>query len=78
VAGWLNPTGNNLTERLAKMDQASQVADELYLTVLTRWPSAEEQSQVAAYWEAAQTDRAAAVREMVWSLLSSAEFRFNH
>ena len=54
------------------------MADELYLIVLTRRPTAEEQAQVAAYWEAGKADRAAAAREMVWSLLTSAEFRFNH
>jgi uncharacterized protein DUF1549/uncharacterized protein DUF1553 len=78
LSGWLNPGGNNLTERLAKIDQPAALADELYLTVLTRRPTADELAQVAAYWEAAKADRAAAAREMVWSLLTSAEFRFNH
>lgn len=78
LAGWLNPGGNNLTERLAKMDQPAAVAEELYLSVLTRRPTADEQAQVAAYWEGAKADRAAAARDMVWSLLASAEFRFNH
>jgi hypothetical protein len=78
LGGWINPTGNNLTERLAKIDQAGPLADELYLAVLSRRPTAEEQAQAAAYWTAGGADRAATVREMVWSLLSSAEFRFNH
>lgn len=78
LAGWLNPGGNNLTERLAKMSEPAAVADELYLTVLTRRPTADEQAAVAGYWQAGQADRAAAAREMVWSLVTSAEFRFNH
>jgi hypothetical protein len=78
LAGWLNPGGNNLTERLAKIQESAAVADELYVTVLSRRPLAEEQSQIAAYWEASKTDRAAAAREMIWSLLTSSEFRFNH
>ena len=78
LAGWLNPGGNNLTERLSKIEEPAALADELYLTVLTRRPTAEEQAQVAAYWEAAKADRAAAAREMVWSLVDVAEFRFNH
>jgi hypothetical protein len=77
LAGWLNPGGGNLTERLAKIEDAKALADELYLTVLTRRPTLEEESQVASYWEAAKTDKAAAAREMVWSLVTSAEFRFN-
>jgi hypothetical protein len=78
LSGWLNPGGNNLTERLAKIEEPKAAAEELYLTVLTRRPTADEQAQVAAYWEAAKTDRAAAAREVVWSLVASAEFRFNH
>lgn len=78
LASWLNPGGNNLTERLTKMDDGKAVADELYLSVLTRRPTAEEQQSVTEYWTAAGAERAAAAREMVWSLLTSAEFRFNH
>ena len=77
LAGWLNPGGNNLTERLTKIEDPAALADELYLSVLTRRPTADEQAQVAAYWVAAKADRAAAARDMVWSLLASVEFRFN-
>ncbi|MEX0979001.1 MAG: hypothetical protein WDZ48_09130, partial [Pirellulales bacterium] len=77
LAGWLNPGGGNLTERLAKIEDPKALADEMYLTVLTRRPTAEEETQVATYWAAANADKAAAAREMVWSLVTSAEFRFN-
>ncbi len=78
LTGWLKPGGNNLTERLAKIEQPAELADDLYLTVLTRRPTAEEQAQVAAYCAATKDDRAAAARDMVWALVTSAEFRFNH
>ena len=78
LTNWLNPGGNNLTERLTKIEQPAALADELYLSVFTRRPTAEEQAQVAAFWESNKADPAAAARELVWSLLSSAEFRFNH
>jgi hypothetical protein len=77
VSGWLKPSGNNLAERLAKIDQSPALADELYLSVLSRRPTAEEQTAVANYCQT-QADRAAAVRELIWSLVSSSEFRFNH
>jgi hypothetical protein len=77
LAGWLNPAGGNLTERLSKIDDAGALAEELYLSVLTRRPTAEESSRVAEYWKSAGEDRAAAAREIVWSLVTSAEFRFN-
>jgi hypothetical protein len=76
LAGWLNPGGGNLTERLAKIDDAAAVADELYLSVLSRRPTAEEAAQVAEYWKN-NSDRAAAARELAWSLVTCAEFRFS-
>ncbi len=78
LSGWLNPGGNNLTDRLSKIEQPAALAEELYLTVLTRRPTLQEQAQLATFWEAARADRAGAARDLIWSLLASAEFRFNH
>jgi len=78
LAAWLKPAGSNLTERLAKLDDPAAVADELYLSAFTRRPTADEAALVAEYWKAAEADRAAAARELVWSLVTSSEFRFNH
>jgi len=78
LAGWLNPAGGNLTERLSKLEDPQVVAEELYLSVFTRRPDADEAAQVAEYWKAAEADKPAAARELVWSLLTSSEFRFSH
>jgi len=78
LAGWLNPGGENFSERLAKIEDPAGVAEELYLTLFTRRPTSEEVAEVAAYWESAKADHRAGARDMVWSLLTSAEFRFNH
>jgi hypothetical protein len=78
LAGWLNPAGGNLTERLSKMENSEIVADELYVNLLSRRPADDERAEVARYWDSAKADRAAAARELVWSLVTSAEFRFNH
>jgi hypothetical protein len=75
---WIKPAGNNLTERLAKLDEPDAVADELVLTVLTRPPTDAERALVKDFWPAAPDKRAEAAREMVWGLLTSTEFRFNH
>jgi hypothetical protein len=53
------------------------LADELYLTVLTRRPTPEEIAHASEYLREAGDERPARVREMVWSLVTSAEFRFN-
>lgn len=78
LASWVNAGGGNLTERLSKLEDPAAVADELYLSVFTRRPTPEEIQAVAGYWQASGTERPAAARDLVWSLVTSSEFRFNH
>jgi hypothetical protein len=67
---------DGLCERLQTMENAP-LAEELYLAVLSRPPSAEETAGVEDYLDHGE-DRDAAVRQLVWAMLVSAEFRFNH
>jgi hypothetical protein len=78
INGWLAPRGDNLTARLAKLSDGRAVAEELYLSVLTRLPSDEERKEVSAFLGARSADRPVALQELAWALLTSAEFRFNH
>jgi len=75
---WLTPRPGSLTDRLDKLKDAAPLAEELYLSVLTRKPSAEEAKDVADYLARRSADRPVAVQELVWALVTSAEFRFNH
>jgi uncharacterized protein DUF1549/uncharacterized protein DUF1553 len=76
--GLLKPAGDNLVGRLDKMTNANDLADELYLATLGRFPSADERTIVTAYLKDRSKDRALAIGEMAWALLASNEFRFNH
>lgn len=67
----------NLTDRLIAMKDFRDVADELYLSMFTRLPTPEERTDVVTVL-ADSKDRAAVIAELVWALLVSAEFRFNH
>ena len=78
LRSWLAPRAGNLMDRLGKLQDAGAVADELYLSVLTRPPTADEKKEVADYLKKRNNDRAAALQEYTWALLTSAEFRFNH
>jgi hypothetical protein len=69
---------DNLVARLAATTDNAQVAEELYLSILTRLPSAEEKAEVAAWLEKRSADRPRAVGDYAWALLSSAEFFCNH
>jgi hypothetical protein len=73
-----DPKPGNLTDRLMKLKDAGPVAEELYLSLLTRFPTDEERKELAEYLAGRGVNRAGALRELAWAMLTSAEFRFNH
>jgi hypothetical protein len=78
VRGWLTARPGNLLDRLLHLHNDQAVAEELYLRVLTRRPADEEKQEIAHYLRGRPKDRPAALQELTWALLASAEFRFNH
>jgi hypothetical protein len=78
VRAWLTPRAGNLIDRLSRLTNADALADELYLSVFTRLPDAEERKEAADFLAARPQDRPTALQDMAWALLASAEFRFNH
>lgn len=55
----------------------AETLDHLYLTVLARYPRPEEKEQLLPVF-AEETDRRAACEDIVWVLLNSKEFLYNH
>jgi len=74
----LTPRGDNLIARLAALESAEQIADELYLSVLSRPPSVVEQTEVAEYLVSHSDRRTTALTDLSWALLASVEFCVNH
>ena len=77
VQNWLSPSQGTLVHRLSSIEDAKQVAEELHMAVLCRHPHESEVKAVEEYLQVRQDDRAQAVRELAWGLISSLEFRFN-
>jgi hypothetical protein len=77
VRGMIAPRPGNLADRLAKLIDPAAVADELFMSVLTRKPTDDEKKDIAELLKKSP-DRTAALTELVWALVASAEFRFNH
>ncbi|MFN4261874.1 MAG: DUF1553 domain-containing protein [Gemmataceae bacterium] len=69
------------TGRIAQLVQAKkplpEIIDELYLVTLSRPPRAEERTAALAGIAAAPTPREG-VQDLLWALLNSREFQFNH
>lgn len=78
VLGWLKPSENNLAARLEKLTDDAQLADELYLSILTRTPNEAERKVVVEHLARHAQQRTEAIRTLAWSLLASNEFGINH
>ena len=74
IQQFLLPRDGNLAARMLAQKDSGKAAEELYLSVLARLPDESERGDVAASFQSA--DRSIAVRDLIWALLASAEFRF--
>ena len=75
-----NKTGNVVNRAAAMMpEDTAAIAEELYLSTLTRRPTAEEAKEVEIYLSTVEKEkRIQAYEELVWAFVTSSEFRFNH
>jgi len=55
-----------------------ELIDELYLTTLSRFPNEEERSLMREAFTDSGSERNAAVEDVLWALLNTKEFIFNH
>ncbi len=78
VLSTVRPGNGNLVERLGTVTDSKAVAEELYLSILTRMPTDDETKEVAAWLEKYSADRPKALGHYAWALLSSEEFFSNH
>ena len=77
VDEWLKAGQNNLTDALVKAE-ASEVAERMFLSVLSRLPCESEKREVEQSLMAEGANRGQVISHWLWALLSSSEFRFNH
>jgi hypothetical protein len=78
--GKLSAPENRLSRWLAARMTNEEILSEIYLSCLAREPSAAEQAGLLAELQRASTpeERRATLEDVVWAVLSSREFLFNH
>ncbi len=74
----LQPRPDNLTRRLLALSNAKEQVRLAFNSVFGRWPDAEELQHAAEYLAARQAKPEAGVKQLLWALLTSAEFQVNH
>jgi hypothetical protein len=77
ILAWLPAQPGNLLDRLSKLTEPAQIGEEMSLSVLSRPATAEEIVEVTELC-AKPEDRPAALQDLLWALIASSEFRFNH
>ena len=78
INSWVAQATDNVTDRIIKQTDLRLAAEEMYLAILTRMPTEDEVMEVTTYLTSRAADRNVAAQELVWAVLNSAEFRFNH
>ena len=66
----------HLKRILAKND--GDVLDDIYLSSVSRFPTADEKRRLMEYLAEKKTARAQAVQDVAWALMNAKEFEFNH
>ena len=74
----LKPREGNLAEQLSKETDARKLAESLFLSVLTRSPTADEAEAVTQFVAARKQQPSQGIELAIWALLSSTEFCMNH
>ena len=78
IRGWLSPSSGNLSDRLNKQTDSPALVEDLYISILSRRPTQGETESVIQYLSDRGKERSQAIQEIVWALVTSVEFRFNH
>jgi hypothetical protein len=79
VAGWCMPSNGNPADGIVKAKTAQEAAEALYFGVLGRQPDKDEIAVVAkGLATATDKTRNTIASDMVWGLMTSPEYRFNH
>jgi hypothetical protein len=75
---FLNGGGDRLVGHLKQIESDNDVARAAFRSVFSRNPDKDETNAVVEYVAARSERREAAIKQVVWAMLSSPEFRFNH
>jgi hypothetical protein len=78
VQAKLSGDANRPAAMAASSQEMTELVQELYLTALSRAPTAEELNTAVSYVSGRQDRKREAFEDLVWAMINSKEFLFNH
>ena len=78
IAKLVEPRAGNTTSTLLEIPGTPERVQAAFMSVLQREPDNEELTRSVAFLDARETRPTDGIRLLLWALLTSAEFRFNH
>lgn len=77
VLGWFTPQPGSLLERVQSLPDG-QIAEELYLALLSRKPTNTERERVTVFFQKPGVTKVTMASRWAWALAASTEFNVNH
>jgi Protein of unknown function (DUF1549)/Protein of unknown function (DUF1553)/Bacterial Ig-like domain (group 2) len=74
----ISQEGGRLSKALKRGDSDGKIIDEFYLAALTRLPTSEEKAELLQFLAAHNTRREETLAGLVWAIVNSREFAYNH
>ncbi len=78
IRGLISVRPGSLLDRTIKLTDPAARANELFLGIFNRPATADEKKEIADMMKNAKNPPEEALGEIIWAMLASAEFRFNH
>jgi hypothetical protein len=70
---------HGLARKLAESPKsAAEITDEVYLVTVTRFPTAEERTLMQSAFDSAGTNRQQVIEDILWAVMNTKEFLYNH
>ena len=74
----LRDSGDRLVGHLKSLDDSNAAVSAAFEAINSRQPTDDERKAIIEYLESRKEDRPAAIKQIVWALLTGPELRFNH
>lgn len=75
---FLRTSGDRLVGELKKIESSEIVVQKVYQSIFSREPTQVEKQALLQYLDRDQASKETVLQQVVWALLASPEFRFNH